>query len=549
MSLKFNPLVPPFDMTGGAGSEGKEGKPGPEIVFTAHNSVAAQLGEGGGATKVKLNVADVDTTTAFDTVNNRFKPTTAGYYLVGAQAGGWQSALEEDSLVKLLVLKNGALMEPEPLGESGYHAAYEANNTNFEPGVVALVHLNGTTDYLELWGASTKPNGAQATAKCFVVFYGYLITTGQKGEKGTTGEKGETGEKGVATAKKPLAITGTEIEVEGTTENKIPESKLSTPEMVKLTGSQTITGTKEFVPASGTIGINVMAGIGTTTAAPGVKVETFLVEATNQSLEAVSIKSTVTLSKEGAVYTGLNTLGKVTYQALPGLNPSLRLFRCGFEVIGTEGVKMGTFSVLQNEIVVNNPSAAVKGEGANVVGLIHGPTYKKAGAAKAKGESTGLRAAPIIEGNWAEMIHRAVLMKDYTGTGTATYSAGLDVEDLKKATSNYSVRSTGTEVKLLHEGPIEAGGDVSLTALGKKIKVKEGANASMGVATLEGGKAVVATTAVTANSRIFLTINEGGLLNVGVPYEAERTAAKEFTIKSSNALDTSTVAWLILEPS
>ncbi len=96
---------------------------------------------------------------------------------------------------------------------------------------------------------------------------------------------------------------------------------------------------------------------------------------------------------------------------------------------------------------------------------------------------------------------------------------------------------------------IKGEGNIIATSVGKGLQIKEGANAKMGVATLEAGEVVVETTAVTASSRIFLTINEGGLLNVGTPYEAERTAAKSFKIKSTNVLDKSKVAWLLVEPS
>ena len=90
-----------------------------------------------------------------------------------------------------------------------------------------------------------------------------------------------------------------------------------------------------------------------------------------------------------------------------------------------------------------------------------------------------------------------------------------------------------------------------LGTAGNGIKVKEGANATMGLATLVAGAVTVATTVVTASSRIFLTVNGVGVLaNLGSPYEdtASRAAGTSFTIKSTNALDTSNIAWLLVEP-
>lgn len=91
--------------------------------------------------------------------------------------------------------------------------------------------------------------------------------------------------------------------------------------------------------------------------------------------------------------------------------------------------------------------------------------------------------------------------------------------------------------------------DVGIDTVGKGLYIKEGSNATMGTATLVGGTVVVNTTKVTANSRIFLTVNGGTLTNVGAVYISARTAGTSFTISSLNILDTSDVAWMIVEPS
>lgn len=75
----------------------------------------------------------------------------------------------------------------------------------------------------------------------------------------------------------------------------------------------------------------------------------------------------------------------------------------------------------------------------------------------------------------------------------------------------------------------------------------EGTNARMGTATLSAGTATVNTNVVTANSRILLTSQvDGG--TPGFLRVSARTADTSFTITSSSATDTSTVAWVILEP-
>lgn len=90
--------------------------------------------------------------------------------------------------------------------------------------------------------------------------------------------------------------------------------------------------------------------------------------------------------------------------------------------------------------------------------------------------------------------------------------------------------------------------DLIIALAGKGLRVAEGTNAKMGTAVLNGNTPVtVATTAVTANSRVFLTIQQPGGTPGGIAYLTGRTAGASFSIAGA-AGDTSTVAWLIVEP-
>lgn len=92
-------------------------------------------------------------------------------------------------------------------------------------------------------------------------------------------------------------------------------------------------------------------------------------------------------------------------------------------------------------------------------------------------------------------------------------------------------------------------GNLSLTAIGNKFAIKEGVNASMGLGTLVGGTLTVANTLITANTRIFI-VNQGGgvVANIGDLYISARVAGISFTVTSTNAADTSSFAWLLVEP-
>jgi len=81
------------------------------------------------------------------------------------------------------------------------------------------------------------------------------------------------------------------------------------------------------------------------------------------------------------------------------------------------------------------------------------------------------------------------------------------------------------------------------------FSVNEAAAApTMGTLTLNGTTGVVvSTSAVTATSRIFLTTQAPGGTPSGVHYVDSRSAGVSFTVKSV-ASDTSTVAWMLVEP-
>ena len=94
------------------------------------------------ATKVQLNAETFDTDNCFDsTTNYRFTPTTAGYYQVNAtiEASGTAS-----TYLGVFIYKNGSRVAANrsDLYESG----------RFMQSVSDLIYLNGSSDYIELYG-------------------------------------------------------------------------------------------------------------------------------------------------------------------------------------------------------------------------------------------------------------------------------------------------------------------------------------------------------------------------------------------------------------
>jgi hypothetical protein len=89
--------------------------------------------------------------------------------------------------------------------------------------------------------------------------------------------------------------------------------------------------------------------------------------------------------------------------------------------------------------------------------------------------------------------------------------------------------------------------DFAVSTAGKGLQIKEGANAKMGTSTLVAGTVTVATTAVTAMSRVFLTGQDSSGTHGELTVSA-RTAGASFDITSTSVLDTRSIAWMIVEP-
>lgn len=131
---------------------------------------------------------------------------------------------------------------------------------------------------------------------------------------------------------------------------------------------------------------------------------------------------------------------------------------------------------------------------------------------------------------------------DTLNSGSYTDIAARPILEIRnRATGLVRIEANGDSKVLL--------GHLTVETAGKGLKVKEGTNARMGVATLVAGTVTVNTTAVSATSRIFLTgQNTAGVALHGELTVSARVAGTSFTILSVNGGDVRQVAWLIVDP-
>lgn len=129
-------------------------------AFSAYQSSSQTLSSSTFA-KLQFQTEEFDTANCFDNVTNyRFTPNVPGYYQF---SGGFQILTSNTNIVVSLY-KNGSGFKQFVNSSTGYVASYGS----------ALVYMNGTTDYVELYGLVGTGQGLQASAT-LTYFQGIMV--------------------------------------------------------------------------------------------------------------------------------------------------------------------------------------------------------------------------------------------------------------------------------------------------------------------------------------------------------------------------------------
>ena len=133
-------------------------------AFSSYTAGGTQTLSANTDTKIVQSSTQYDTASCFNTSNYRFTPTVAGYYLFTGQLDVVASA---NSYVILAVWKNGALAKRGNLINM-------LIGTEWMPVVSAVIYMNGTTDYVELYASV---GAANLTAYFGQIYYSYFQGT------------------------------------------------------------------------------------------------------------------------------------------------------------------------------------------------------------------------------------------------------------------------------------------------------------------------------------------------------------------------------------
>ncbi len=103
-------------------------------------------------TKISIDTEEFDTNSNYDTTLYRFTPTVAGYY----QVNGAMQYVNSPISIMVAIYKNGSIFKRGVYSGSSFGAVAST-----------LIYMNGTTDYVELYGyvgsSITNSGGAAIT--------------------------------------------------------------------------------------------------------------------------------------------------------------------------------------------------------------------------------------------------------------------------------------------------------------------------------------------------------------------------------------------------
>lgn len=254
-----------------------------------------------------------------------------------------------------------------------------------------------------------------------------------------------------------------------------------------------------------------------------------------QSSNGGAYTTPLTVSTGGVLTTSSTIIANPPGSTTAGFTSNGTTANANFTTITTGIGSSTTAKYLFGAVGTTNYRTAI-GAGATSTALTAGANYV----------GTLIPSAPITAATsstnpWAVNLGVLPIGTYTSGTGTVTNSASLYIDGAAAfATNNYALYVNSGNTVLNN-------GNLSLGTAGNKINIATGTNASVGRATLVGGTVTVNTTAVTANSEIFLTDRTtGALTNVGTLTVGTVVAGTSFVINSTNILDTSNVSWFII---
>jgi hypothetical protein len=129
-------------------------------AFSAYKSGSDQNISANTVTKITFETEEFDTNSNF--ASSRFTPTVAGYYII---TGGVRIESNGTGEYLVAIWKNGASYK------RGNNTAFTPNGGWYQGNVAAVVYLNGSTDYVEIYAAAAGSGSLSIYKEADLVFF------------------------------------------------------------------------------------------------------------------------------------------------------------------------------------------------------------------------------------------------------------------------------------------------------------------------------------------------------------------------------------------
>ena len=136
------------------------------VAFSAYLSANQSL-TAATWTKAAFNTEDFDTNSDFDTANDRFQPSIAGYYQINCSFA-WLNGTSTAGLMEFR--KNGSMHRR---GAYTYHLGQNLDDYQLEGSI--MVYMNGSSDYFEAWAFNVGTSNILSGGVTNSFFQGFLV--------------------------------------------------------------------------------------------------------------------------------------------------------------------------------------------------------------------------------------------------------------------------------------------------------------------------------------------------------------------------------------
>jgi hypothetical protein len=139
-------------------------RPGRNPALLVSGALSLTQQTAGTLAKLAVNTIVKDTAGWWDSTNNRYVPQRPGLYLVTVAFLATE-ALADQQVADVAAITNGPALTP-------VYSRWIASGSTLGPdgGASGLVLMNGTTDWLEIWGGTTKFAGCTGSEYLGVAF-------------------------------------------------------------------------------------------------------------------------------------------------------------------------------------------------------------------------------------------------------------------------------------------------------------------------------------------------------------------------------------------